>query len=123
MIVDLMRNDLSRVCLPGSVHVPSSARAEAHTGVWHLVRDISGTLRAGVADSHLIRATFPPGSVTGAPKVRAMELISQLETTGREAYTGAIGYSSAARLEMNVAIRMFEFLGNTAWIGVGGASS
>jgi len=120
MIVDLMRNDLSRVCLPGSVHVPSRARAEAHTGVWHLVRDISGTLRAGVADSHLIRATFPPGSVTGAPKVRAMELINQLETTGREAYTGAIGYSSAARLEMNVAIRTFEFLGGTTWIGVGG---
>jgi para-aminobenzoate synthetase/4-amino-4-deoxychorismate lyase len=120
MIVDLMRNDLSRVCLPGSVHVPSSARAEAHTGVWHLVRHISGTLRAGVADSQLIRATFPPGSVTGAPKVRAMELINQLETTGREAYTGAIGYSSAARLEMNVAIRTFEFLGNSTWIGVGG---
>jgi para-aminobenzoate synthetase/4-amino-4-deoxychorismate lyase len=120
MIVDLMRNDLSRVCLPGSVHVPSMARAEAHTGVWHLVRDISGTLRADVADSHLIRATFPPGSVTGAPKVRAMELINQLETTGREAYTGAIGYSSAGRLEMNVAIRTFEFLGGAAWVGVGG---
>jgi para-aminobenzoate synthetase / 4-amino-4-deoxychorismate lyase len=120
MIVDLMRNDLSRVCLPGSVHVPSRARAEAHTGVWHLVRDISGTLRADIADSHLIRATFPPGSVTGAPKVRAMDLINQLETTGREAYTGAIGYSSAGRLEMNVAIRTFEFLGGTAWIGVGG---
>ncbi|AVH54531.1 MULTISPECIES: aminodeoxychorismate synthase component I [Streptomyces] len=120
MIVDLMRNDLSRVCLPGSVHVPSTARAEAHTGVWHLVRDISGTLRPGVTDSQLVRVTFPPGSVTGAPKVRAMELISQLETTGREAYTGAIGYASAARLEMNVAIRTFEFLGDTAWIGVGG---
>jgi anthranilate synthase/aminodeoxychorismate synthase-like glutamine amidotransferase len=120
MIVDLMRNDLSRVCLPGSVHVPSGARAEAHTGVWHLVRDISGTLRDGVADSALIRATFPPGSVTGAPKVRAMELISQLETTGREAYTGAIGYASAGRLELNVVIRTFEFLDGTAWIGVGG---
>ncbi|HEY1700475.1 MAG TPA: chorismate-binding protein [Trebonia sp.] len=120
MIVDLMRNDLSRVCLPGSVHVPAAARAEAHTGVWHLVRDISGTLRDGVTDSHLIGAAFPPGSVTGAPKVRAMELISQLETTGREAYTGAIGYAAAGRLELNVAIRTFEFLGGTAWIGVGG---
>jgi anthranilate synthase/aminodeoxychorismate synthase-like glutamine amidotransferase len=120
MIVDLMRNDLSRVCLPGSVHVPSKARAEAHTGVWHLVRDISGTLRSGVADSQLIRATFPPGSVTGAPKVRAMELISQLEATGREAYTGAIGYRCEGRLELNVAIRTFEFLDGTAWIGVGG---
>jgi para-aminobenzoate synthetase/4-amino-4-deoxychorismate lyase len=120
MIVDLMRNDLSRVCLPGSVRVPSSARVEAHTGVWHLLRDISGTLRDGVADSQLIRATFPPGSVTGAPKVRAMELISELETTGREAYTGAIGYLSAGRLELNVAIRTFEFLAGTAWIGVGG---
>jgi para-aminobenzoate synthetase / 4-amino-4-deoxychorismate lyase len=120
MIVDLMRNDLSRVCLPGSVRVPSRARAEARTGVWHLVRDISGTLRADIADSHLIRATFPPGSVTGAPKVRAMELINELETTGREAYTGAVGYASAGRLELNVAIRTLEFLGGTAWIGVGG---
>jgi para-aminobenzoate synthetase/4-amino-4-deoxychorismate lyase len=120
MIVDLMRNDLSRVCLPGSVRVPAAARAEAHTGVWHLVRDISGTLRDGVTDSHLIGAAFPPGSVTGAPKVRAMELIGQLETTGREAYTGAIGYAAAERLELNVAIRTFEFLGGTAWIGVGG---
>jgi anthranilate synthase/aminodeoxychorismate synthase-like glutamine amidotransferase len=120
MIVDLMRNDLSRVCLPGTVHVPAAARAEAHTGVWHLVRDISGVLRDGVADSRLVRATFPPGSITGAPKVRAMELINELETTGREAYTGAIGYAAAGRLELNVAIRTVEFLGGTAWIGVGG---
>ena len=120
MIVDLMRNDLSRICLPGSVRVPASARAETHTGVWQLIRDISGTLRPGVTDSELVSATFPPGSVTGAPKVRAMELINELETTGREAYTGAIGYACATRLELNVAIRTFEFLGDTAWIGVGG---
>jgi para-aminobenzoate synthetase / 4-amino-4-deoxychorismate lyase len=120
MIVDLMRNDLSRVCLPRSVRVPADARAEARAGVWHLIRDVSGTLRPGVTDSGLVSAMFPPGSVTGAPKVRAMEVINELEATGREAYTGAIGYASATRLELNVAIRTFEFLGDTAWIGVGG---
>ena len=79
MIVDLMRNDLSRVCRPGSVQVPALLRAEAHPGVWHLVSDVRGTLPAGVGDGPLIAAAFPPGSVTGAPKVRALELIHQLE--------------------------------------------
>src|SRR5690606_14586914 len=83
-------------------------------------------LPAETGDSDLLHATFPPGSVTGAPKVRAMELISELETTGREAYTGAIGHVSAtAGLELNVVIRTFEFApgpgGRTrVWLGVGG---
>jgi para-aminobenzoate synthetase / 4-amino-4-deoxychorismate lyase len=121
MIVDLMRNDLSRVCEPGSVEVPRLVIAEPHPGVWHLVSDVQGELRASISDGDLIRATFPPGSVTGAPKVRALEVIQELEATPREAYTGAIGYRSpVAGLELNVAIRTFEFCSGTVWLGAGG---
>jgi para-aminobenzoate synthetase/4-amino-4-deoxychorismate lyase len=121
MIVDLMRNDLSRVCVPGSVHVPALLRAEAHPGVWHLVSDVRGRLRAGISDDQLIAAAFPPGSVTGAPKVRALEIIHELEATPREIYTGAVGYRSpVAGLELNVAIRTFEFSGGRVWLGSGG---
>ena len=94
MIVDLVRNDLGRVCRYGSVAVPELWRAEEHPGVWHLVSDVTGELCDGVPDSELLRATFPPGSVTGAPKVRAMELVSMLEGTAREVYTGAVGIAS-----------------------------
>src|SRR5690606_9172599 len=94
MIVDLMRNDLGRVAVPGSVRVPALTRLERHS-VWHLVSDVVGHLAPDRSDSDLLRATFPPGSVTGAPKVRAMEIIGELESTGREAYTGAIGHVSA----------------------------
>jgi para-aminobenzoate synthetase / 4-amino-4-deoxychorismate lyase len=121
MIVDLMRNDLSRVCEPGSVAVPRLVVTEPHPGVWHLVSDVQGELRAGTSDGDLIRATFPPGSVTGAPKVRALEVIRELEATPREAYTGAIGYRSpVAGLELNVAIRTFEFCSRRVWLGAGG---
>ena len=120
MIVDLMRNDLGRVSVPGSIDVPAIARVESHA-VWHLVSDVVGTLRHGVTDAELLRATFPPGSVTGAPKVRAMEIINEFEATGRETYTGAIGYvSPCAGLELNVVIRTFEFKGGRVWLGVGG---
>ena len=120
MIVDLMRNDLGRVSVPGSIDVAAIARVESHA-VWHLVSDVVGTLRHGVTDAELLRATFPPGSVTGAPKVRAMEIINELEATGRETYTGAIGYvSPCAGLELNVVIRTFEFKGDRVCLGVGG---
>jgi len=121
MIVDLMRNDIGRVCLPGTVWVPDQPRTERHTGVWHLISDVVGRLDEGVGDGDLLRATFPPGSVTGAPKVRAMEIINALEQTGRETYTGAVGYvSPTAGLELNVAIRTFEFRDDSVWLGVGG---
>ena len=121
MIVDLVRNDLSRVCLPGSVTVPVLLGPEPHPGVWHLVSTVTGTMSPGAGDGDLIRAAFPPGSVTGAPKVRALEIIDELETTSREAYTGAIGYRSpVAGLELNVAIRTFEFAPGKAWLGAGG---
>jgi anthranilate/para-aminobenzoate synthase component I len=121
MIVDLMRNDLSRVCVAGSVEVPRLLHAEPHPGVWHLVSDVHGTLDAACRDGDLIRAAFPPGSVTGAPKVRAIEIIHELEATPREIYTGAVGYRSPlAGLELNVAIRTFEFHGGRVWLGSGG---
>jgi para-aminobenzoate synthetase/4-amino-4-deoxychorismate lyase len=121
MIVDLVRNDLSRVCVPGSVTVPVLLGPESHPGVWHLVSTVAGTLAPGAGDGDLIRAAFPPGSVTGAPKVRALEIIDELETTPREVYTGAVGYRSpVAGLELNVAIRTFEFAAGKAWIGAGG---
>jgi aminodeoxychorismate synthase component I len=121
MIVDLVRNDLSRACVPGSVRVPWLLRAEAHPGVWHLVSDVRGTLGPDAGDGDLIRAAFPPGSVTGAPKIRAMEIIHELEATPREVYTGAVGYRSpVAGLELNVAIRTFEFCGDRVWLGAGG---
>jgi len=121
MIVDLMRNDLGRVCRYGSIDTPALFRAEEHPGVWHLVSDVAGELRAGVSDGDVLRATFPPGSVTGAPKVRAMELIAGLEATGREVYTGAVGIASpVSGLELNVAIRTFEISAGRIWLGVGG---
>jgi para-aminobenzoate synthetase/4-amino-4-deoxychorismate lyase len=121
MIVDLVRNDLGRVCEPGSIDVPRLCVTEAHPGVWHLVSEVVGTLRPSVSDEELLRATFPPGSVTGAPKVRAMEVIHELEASPREVYTGAVGYRSpAAGLELNVAIRTFESARGRVWLGAGG---
>ena len=121
MIVDLVRNDLARVCVPGTVTVPDLLGAEPHPGVWHLVSTVEGTLLPGTTDGDLIRAAFPPGSVTGAPKVRALEVIDEIETSPREVYTGAIGYRSPiAGLELNVAIRTFEFAAGRAWLGAGG---
>jgi len=121
MIVDLVRNDLSRVCEPGSVTAPRLLDTEPHPGVWHLVSEVRGTLADDRSDGDLIRASFPPGSVTGAPKVRALEVIDELETAPREVYTGAIGYRSpVAGLELNVAIRTFEFAAGRVWVGAGG---
>ena len=121
MIVDLMRNDLGRVCEYGSVEVPALTELREAPGVWHLVSTVTGTLRPGVGDAELLRASFPPGSVTGAPKIRAMRVIAELEASGREAYTGAIGYASpVAGLELNVAIRTLETSGERIWLGAGG---
>ncbi|HJS94719.1 MAG TPA: anthranilate synthase component I family protein, partial [Solirubrobacteraceae bacterium] len=121
MIVDLMRNDLGRVCAYGSVRA-DRPRVEPHAGVWHLVSTVSGRLRDGVGDGDLLRASFPPGSVTGAPKVQAMKVIATLEGTRREVYTGAIGIASPiAGLDLSVAIRTFEISGDVIWLGSGGA--
>jgi para-aminobenzoate synthetase/4-amino-4-deoxychorismate lyase len=115
-----MRNDLGRVCDYGSIQA-EPPRVEAHAGVWHLVSTVSGRLREGVGDGTLLRATFPPGSVTGAPKVQAMKVIAALESTRRELYTGAVGIvSPVAGLDLSVAIRTFETGPGQIWFGAGG---
>ncbi len=121
MIVDLTRNDIGRVCEYGSVTAPRRPTAEAHPGLWHLVTSVEGRLRAGTGNSELVRACFPPGSVTGAPKVQSLKVIAELEPAGREVYTGAIGYASPlAGLELNVAIRTLELAQGRIWLGAGG---
>jgi para-aminobenzoate synthetase/4-amino-4-deoxychorismate lyase len=121
MIVDLMRNDIGRVCEYGSIVAPRRPIAEAHPGVWHLVSQVRGRLRPDVGDGDLLRATFPPGSVTGAPKVQSLRVIAELEPSGREVYTGAIGFASPlAGLELNVAIRTLELAAGRMWLGAGG---
>ncbi len=118
MIVDLVRNDLGRVADYGSVRV-HEPRIEKHPGLFHMVSDVEA--RSSATAEALVRAAFPPGSVTGAPKVQAMKVIAALEATGREVYTGAIGYLSPhAGLELNVAIRTLEVHRGHAWLGVGG---
>ena len=121
MIVDLMRNDLGRVCEYGTVVAPRRPTAEPHPGLWHLVSHVRGRLRPAVTDADVLRATFPPGSVTGAPKVQSLHVIAELEQAGREVYTGAVGFASpAAGLELNVAIRTLELADGQAWLGAGG---
>ena len=120
MIVDLSRNDLGRVADYGSVS-PGPVRAEPHPGLWHLVTDVLARVRGKTTDADLVRAAFPPGSVTGAPKIQALKVIADLEGSQREAYTGAIGFASPhAGLQLNVAIRTLEVADGSAWLGCGG---
>lgn len=122
MIVDLVRNDLGRVCEWGSVTVPSLLDVEAHPGLFHLVSTVEGRLRADVGWAGAIAATFPPGSVTGAPKLAAMDSIARLERAERELYCGAIGWVDADRDEgdLNVAIRTFWITAGELRFGTGG---
>jgi para-aminobenzoate synthetase component 1 len=105
MVVDMERNDLGRVCRTGSVRVPRLLELEGHPTVWHLVSTVEGELRPGVGFGELLRAAFPCGSVTGTPKVRAMEIIDALEPVRRGVYCGAIGFLSAGAMSTSVAIR------------------
>lgn len=111
MIVDLMRNDLARVCRPGSVRVVTPRTIESHPTVHHGVAEVRGALAAGADRFDLVAATFPPGSVTGAPKIRAMQVIEALETAPRGPYCGAVGFlADDGPLELNVAIRTITML-------------
>ena len=122
MIVDLMRNDLGRVCEWGSVTVPTLCTVEEHPGLVHLVSTVRGELRAGVRWGDLIDATFPPGSVTGAPKLAAMEMIGRLEPVERGPYCGALGWvdADAGTGDLNVAIRTFWLEDGQLHLGTGG---
>jgi para-aminobenzoate synthetase component 1 len=121
MIVDLLRNDLGRVCRYGSVRVTDPRRLETHPTVFHLVGTVAGRLCAGVGMAGLLRATFPGGSITGAPKIRTMEIIDALEPVARSVYTGCIGIVGAdGGGEWNIAIRTIVCDGRRALIQVGG---
>ncbi|WP_007026538.1 aminodeoxychorismate synthase component I, partial [Saccharomonospora iraqiensis] len=121
MITDLVRNDLGRVCEVGTVRVPQLLAVRPAPGVWHLDSTVEGVLAEGADDADLLRGAFPPGSVTGAPKIRALELVTELEPVPRGVYTGAVGLASpVAGMELNVAIRTFEVSGGTVRLGVGG---
>jgi para-aminobenzoate synthetase component 1 len=122
MIVDLVRNDLGRVCEFGSVEVPALCAVEQHPGLVHLVSTVRGRLLDGVGWAELIGATFPPGSVTGAPKLAALDVIAKLEPVGRGPYCGAIGWVDADRGEgdLNVGIRTFWLADGLLHLGTGG---
>jgi para-aminobenzoate synthetase component 1 len=108
MIVDLLRNDLGRVSVYGSVRTPAVCRLETYEHVHHLVSEVRGRLRPGLTAVDLLRAAFPGGSVTGAPKVRAMEIIAELEPTARGPYCGGLGYIGFdGAMDMNILIRTF----------------
>jgi para-aminobenzoate synthetase component 1 len=122
MIVDLERNDLGRVCRYGTVRVSELAALEKYATVFHLTSTVEGQLRPGKGVIDLLKATFPGGSITGAPKVRAMEIIDELEPTRRSVYTGSIGYLSFdGNLDLNIVIRTILVKEGRAYFQVGGA--
>jgi para-aminobenzoate synthetase len=122
MIADLLRNDLGRVCEIGTVHVPALMQVETYETVHQLVTTVRGLLREGLDPLDCVRACFPPGSMTGAPKRRTMRILDQLEGEARGPYSGAIGwFGPGGGCDLSVAIRTIVLDGETARVGAGGA--
>jgi anthranilate synthase component 1 len=120
MLVDLGRNDLGRVCEYGTVHVPHMMYVERYSHVMHIVSQVQGRLRAGMNAFDLLRATFPAGTLSGAPKVRAMEIIEELEGTRRGPYGGAVGYFSFdGSMDTCITIRTMMMRGNRVYFQAG----
>ena len=119
MIVDLMRNDLGSICTTGSVTVPRLLALEKHPGLVHLVSDVRGELRDGISWAEILQSTMPPGSVSGAPKSTAVQIIRELEPTPRGPYCGAIGWVHGQRGELAVGIRTFWSDGDRTQIKFG----
>jgi anthranilate synthase component 1 len=120
MIVDLCRNDLSRVCEPGSVTVTSLNRIETYSTVHQLVSTVTGELRTDCSAGDAARVLFPAGSMTGAPKQSAVEILTRLETAERGIYSGAFGFAGAGNLSLAMTIRTIVVEPGGAHIGVGG---
>jgi para-aminobenzoate synthetase component I len=121
MIVDLERNDLGRICEVGSIRVPALFEVASHSNVHHLVSRVEGRIRPGVGPVEILRALFPGGSITGAPKIRAVEIIDDLEPLRRGVYTGALGYwDVSGDCDWNVAIRTIVAAGGAASFHAGG---
>lgn len=122
MIIDLLRNDLGRICQLGSISVPNKREIETHPTLFHAVATIQGILKNDITFADILAATFPGGSITGAPKIRAMEIIDSLETTARNIYTGAIGWIGVnGDMDLNIAIRTILLANNKAYFQSGGA--
>ncbi len=120
MLIDLARNDLGRVCEYSSVGVDDLMVIERYSHVMHIVSGVSGTLRAGLGPVDVLRATFPHGTVSGAPKIRAMEIIDELEPVARGPYAGAVGYIDfSGNLDLAIALRTMVASGSKAWVQAG----
>ena len=119
MIVDLMRNDLGQICIPGSIAVPDLLRDEEHPGLSHLVSDVTGTLRSGITWAEILSALLPAGSISGAPKSAAIRIISELEPTPRITYCGVMGWVRGDKAVLSVAIRTFWRDGEYIHFGTG----
>jgi anthranilate synthase component 1 len=120
MLIDLERNDLGRVCKPGSIDVSELMVLESYAHVHHIVSNVTGRLRDDVSPGQVIRAVFPGGTITGCPKVRCMEIIAELETSGRGPYTGAMGYlDGSGDMDMNILIRTLQVEGDRVGLRAG----
>lgn len=121
MLIDLERNDLGRICRPGSVEVNELMVLESYQHVHHIVSNVRGRLRAAVSPGKVIRAVFPGGTITGCPKVRCMEILAELEQTGRGAYTGSLGYLNRdGSMDLNILIRTLVRQGQQLMFRAGG---